>query len=98
MKFDGIPAGQLKMTGVPNVVFSELLPMMDDVAQIQVTLHIFYLLSQKKGSPRYVTLEELRGDVTLMQALGFKDENLKRGLEKAVGCGALLQAETQDSV
>ena len=93
MKFDGIPAGQLKMTGVPNVVFSELLPMMDDVAQVKVTLHIFYLLSQKKGSPRYVTLEELRADTTLMQGLEFKKENLTRGLQKAVACHALLLAE-----
>lgn len=93
MKFSGIPSGSLKFTSVPNVIFSELLPLMDDAAQIQVTLHIFYLLTHKKGSPRYVTLDELRGDTTLMQALGFAPENLKRGLEKAVNCGALLQAE-----
>lgn len=93
MKFQGIPSGSLKFTSVPNIVFSELLPLMDDAAQIQVTLHIFYLLSQKKGSPRFVTLEELRGDATLMQTLEFKTENLKRGLEKAVACGALLQVE-----
>ncbi len=91
--FQGIPAGQLKVTPLPNVIFSELLPLMDDAAQIRVTLHIFYLLSQKKGSPRFVTLDELRGDATLMQALDFKTENLKRGLDKAVACGALLQAE-----
>ncbi len=93
MKFSGIPPGSLKFTPVPNIVFSELLPLMDDVAQIQVTLHIFYLLSQKKGSPRFVTLKELRADATLMQSLEFKSEQLKRGLEKAVACGALLQVE-----
>lgn len=92
-QFSGIPAGSLKMTAIPNVIFSELLPLMDDAAQIQVTLHIFYLLSQKKGSPRYVTLEELRGDMTLMQGLDFKKDNLTRGLQKAVACGALLMAE-----
>lgn len=92
-KFSGIPAGPLKFTSVPNVVFSELLPLMDDAAQIHVTLHIFYLLSQKKTKPRYVTADELRGDNVLMTALNFKTENLRRGLEKAVKCGALLQAE-----
>jgi DnaD/phage-associated family protein len=93
MKFSGIPAGRLTFTPVPNVVFSELLPLMDDTAQLKVTLHIFFMLSQKKSSPRYVTFEELRGDTTLMRSLDFKSENLKRGLEKAVACGALLQAE-----
>lgn len=98
MKFAGIPPGRLAFTSVPNVVFSELLPMMDDAAQIHVTLHIFYVLSQKKGSPRFVTLDELRDDMTLMRALAFKSENLKRGLEKAVACGALLPVEADGAV
>ena len=51
MKFDGFRRDMLKMTGVPNVVFSELLPMMDDVAQIQVTLH-FSICSHKKKAAR----------------------------------------------
>lgn len=93
MKFTGVPNGRIAFTSVPNIIFSELLPLMDDVAQIQVTLHVFYLLSQKKGSPRYVTFEELRGDATLMQSLAFKPEQLKRGLEKGVACGALLQVQ-----
>lgn len=93
MKFEGIPNGRLSFTAVPNVVFSELLPRMDDVAQVKVTLHVFYLLTQRKGSPRYVTFEELRGDKTLSESLGFKPEQLRRGLEKAVTCGALLQVE-----
>lgn len=97
MKFAGIPAGRIALTSVPNVVFSELLPLMDDASQIQVTLHIYYLLSQKKGSPRYVTSTELRGDTTLMQALAFKPANLKRGLDKAVAVGALIQAKAGET-
>src|SRR5581483_1822304 len=93
MSFSGIPSGRLAFTPVPNVLFSELLPQMDDVAEVKVTLHIFYLLSQKKGSPRYVTLDELKSDTTLMRSLDFKTENLERGLEKAMARGALLQME-----
>lgn len=97
MKFAGIPAGRVSVTSVPNIIFSELLPLMSDAAEIHVTLHVFYLLSQKKGSPRYVTYEELRADTTLMQALEFKPGNLKRGLEKAVALGALIQAEAGET-
>jgi len=93
MKFQGVPPGRLTFTSVPNVVFSELLPLMDDAAELQVTLRVFYLLSQKKGSPRYVTEHELRADETLMRALEFNPQNLKRGLEKAIAHGALLQVE-----
>ncbi len=97
MPFSGVPAGPLKFTSVPNVLFSELLPLMDDVAQIQVTLHVYYLLMQKKGSPRFVTLKELAADRTLMQALDFKKENLKRGLEKATAVGALIHAKADSA-
>ena len=92
-KFSGIPSGRLTYTSVPNVIFSELLPLLDDAAELHVVLHIFYLLSQKKGSPRFVTSDELRADETLMRALDFKPQNLKRGLAQATAHGALLQAE-----
>jgi DnaD/phage-associated family protein len=70
---------------------------MDDAAQIQVTLHIFFLLSQKKGSPRYVTLQELSSDEALMRALEYKKQNLKRGLDKATEIGALIKAEADSA-
>ncbi len=89
--FSGIPEGRLTFTPIPNVVWSELLPLMDDLAEVKVTLHIFYLLSQKKCSPRYVTLPELQSDPTLMQSLEFKQENLRRGLARATAHGALLE-------
>ncbi|MBI4675526.1 MAG: DnaD domain protein [Chloroflexi bacterium] len=97
MKFQGIPSGRLTFTAVPNVVFSELLPLLDDAAALQVTLRVFYLLSQKKGSPRYVTYEELRADETLMHALDYKPQNLKRGLESSVAVGALFHVEVNDA-
>ncbi len=93
-KFEGIPAGRIGVTPLPNVIVSELLPLMDDAAEIKIVLHVFYLLTQKKGSPRWVTFDELRGDTTLMRSLDFKPENLKRGLEKATKHCALIQIET----
>ncbi len=93
MKFAGIPSGRLEFTPVPNVIFSELLPLLDDAAALHVTLHIFYLLAQKKGSPRFVTYDELRADGTLMRALAYQPRNLKSGLDKATAHGALLRAE-----
>lgn len=89
--FLGIPAGRVAVTPVPNVIFSELVPAFDDLAEAQVTLHIFYLLSHKKGNPRYVTLSELQSDTTLMRGLDFKVQNLKRGLEQATARGALIR-------
>lgn len=93
--FQGIPAGRVAVTPVPNVIFSELLPLMDDLAEVRVTLHVFYLLYQKKGSPRYVTHDELRSDATLMRALSFEPEMLERALARAVAHAALLEVQLQ---
>lgn len=98
VKFEGIPPGRLSFTSVPNVLFSEWLPLTQDVAEVKVALHVFYLLSHKKGSPRFVTLNELSSDAALMQSLQFKTESLKRGLEQAAARGALLQAEADGEV
>ena len=45
-----------------NVFFSRIAPETDDIAELKAVLHIFYLLYQKKGYPRYVSEAELLGD------------------------------------
>ena len=45
---------------------SNLLPEITDMAELKVTLHIFRLLYYKKGSPQFVTFNELSNDVGLM--------------------------------
>ena len=96
-KFSGIPSGKLEYTPLPNLFFSELLPAIDNLAELRVTLHIFYLLYHKKTSPRFVTASELSADRTLMNALGGEDA-LAQGLAKAVERGTLLArlSEGQD--
>ncbi len=93
-KFEGVPAGRVQVTPLPNVIFSEVLPAIDDLAEAQVTLHVFFLLYHKKGSPRYVTAAELEADATLSRALaknaGPARETLARGLKLAEARGSLL--------
>ncbi len=92
--FAGVPAGRVELTPLPNVLFSEVLPEIDDLAEAQVTLHVFYLLYHKKGSPRFVTASELAADATLCRALAQNgqpvQEALTRGLQKAIARGTLL--------
>lgn len=92
--FAGFPAGALKSTPLPNLLFSDLLPQIQSLAELKVTLHVFWLLYHKKGFPRCVTLRELLGDGTLL--LGLKgsgrppEESLREGLALAVARGSLL--------
>ncbi len=67
--FAGFPNGRGGHTSLPDLFFSELLPLIDNLAELKVTLHIFWLLYHKKGAPRYVTLQELQRDGTLLHSL-----------------------------
>jgi DNA replication protein len=93
--FAGVPAGRVDVTPLPNVIFAQVLPEIDDLAEAQVTLHVFYVLYHKKGSPRFVTLDELKADATLRRALAQGgqpiEEILARGLKKAEARGTLLR-------
>ena len=57
-QFDGFPA-RMEFTSIPNVFFSRLLPQIDDMAELKVTLHMFRLLYQKKRFPRFTIFDEL---------------------------------------
>src|SRR3972149_1312115 len=67
--FTGFPAGA-RATVVPSLFFSELLPQIDDEAELRVTLYAFYALGRRKGYPRFVTESELRGGGPLLAAPG----------------------------
>jgi len=90
--FSGFP-GKTRFTPIPNLFFSAVLPQIDDLAELKVTLHIFWATYQKRGYPRYVTYRELLGNPVLMKGLesnGPPDEVLQRSLEQAVSRGVLL--------
>lgn len=93
--FSGFPAGKLSFTPLPDLFFSELLPQIDNLTELKITLHIFWLLHTKKSSLPYVTLSELLGDGTLLRGLQglapSPEEALRDGLERAVARGTLLQ-------
>jgi len=86
--FSGFPR-KLRFTPVPNLFFSQLLPQIDDIAELKVTLHIFWALYGKRGYPKFVTYGELVGDKALMTGLG-NGQALRQGLERAVSRGTLI--------
>ena len=92
--FTGFPAGKVEITPLPNPFFSELLPAIDDLAELKVTLYCFWLLHRKTGDLRYVTRGELAADSLLLDALRVTgqtpEQALEAGLERAVARGTLL--------
>ncbi len=91
-EFRGFPA-RTNFTPIPNSFFSALLPRIDDLAELKVTLYIFWALYRQKGYPRFVTYSELRGDEALMAGINGDDtaeDQLQQALERAVRRGTLL--------
>ncbi len=101
--FSGFPGGKLQVTPLPNLFFSELLPAIDDLAELKLTLHLFWFFAVKKRRSPSVTVAELRGDPTLMQSLSVEGEEpgqaLTRAVARAIERGTLVpltrQAEGQ---
>jgi DNA replication protein len=100
--FAGFPAGEKRFTPVPDLFFSEVLPQIDSVTELKVTLHVFWLLHRKKGPARYASKEELLHDGVLLRGLKMPGPSpeaaVEEGLERAVARGTLLHlaAETED--
>jgi DnaD/phage-associated family protein len=103
--FSGFPA-KARFAPIPNLFFTTLLPQIEDLNELKVILHIFWLLYQKRGSLRFVTYKELLSDKTLMRGIDKTDtpsEALHSALELATKQNILLhlvveQGEGQENV
>jgi len=82
-------------TAVPNQFFSRVLPQIDAVEELIVSLYVFFAQQLKRRSPRFVTRRELEGDAALagsLARLGAGEGALERGLDLSVWRGTLLRA------
>ncbi|MGD1997121.1 MAG: DnaD domain protein [Anaerolineae bacterium] len=99
--FSGFSAGKVRSVRVPKPVFTELIPLIDDLDELKVTLHALYRLSRQRGQVRYLRHRDLLSDRLLMS--GLSEESgaaLEAALDRAVERGTLLrtEAEVEDRV
>lgn len=92
-QFTGFPA-RMQFTPVPNLFFSQLLPQINDMAELKTTLHILETLYHKRGYPRFITYRELLANKSLMSSLSQitrpADEVLRNALGMATKRGTIL--------
>jgi DNA replication protein len=97
MKFEGLPAGKVEFDRVPAPFFSELLPLIDHLGELKLTLYILWRLDRMTGDYRYVTEADLQADTRFMDGLGAAPADqvaaLGDSLARCVARGTLLQAE-----
>lgn len=101
MGFVGFADVKMKAVVIPDLFFTDLLPQIDDLAELKLTLHCFWLLNEQSGEFRYLRGEELRQDTTLLQSLAFDNELhtpqavLENAIERAVARNTLLRLEIE---
>ena len=99
--FDGFPPGKTRTTPIPAQFFSDLLPLIDDLAELKITLFCFWALYQKEGDFRYLRRRDFVEDASLMAGLRVIDpdaepeELLDVALTRTVERQTLLCAEVK---
>jgi DNA replication protein len=87
--FSGFPDGKVSVTPLPNLFFSELCPAIDDLAELKVSLHIFWLVANRRArASRSVSLSELVADRTLMRSLPTRDRKPEQALAVALAAAS----------
>lgn len=84
---------------VPELFFSALLPAIDDLLELKVTLYCFWALHQQEGRYRYVRLREVLADERFMSSLAPDPEQaalrVQEAFARAIARGTLLCAHVE---
>ncbi len=100
-KFDGFQENEESKVWLPEAFFSELLPLVDDLAELKVTLFCLWALRQKDGSLRYLRRRDFAENDALMAGLAAvhpdadPDIVLDITLQQTIERGTLLAAEVK---
>lgn len=96
--FSGFPQ-KGRLIRIPALFFSELLPQIDSLAELKVTLACFHRLQLKEDNQPFIRTSELSGDAAFMSGLAAREDAredaLLDGLERAVARGTLLAVQVE---
>jgi DnaD/phage-associated family protein len=83
--FNGFPGGQVHLTPVPGSFFSELLPQIDHLGELKLTLYVFWRLDRLEGAFRYLRVSDFIQDERFMGGLSSSPEGARDALGEALG-------------
>jgi DnaD/phage-associated family protein len=94
--FPGFSEGKTRFTPLPAAFYVELLPDIDHLGELKVTLYAFWRLDRMEGTFRFIQLSDFLGDARFMEGMGRDPAdaaaNLDEALKRAVERGTLLKA------
>jgi DnaD/phage-associated family protein len=100
-RFSGFPEGKAETVALPLAIFHDLLPLIDDLDELKVTLFTLVRLAELRAEAApWVTFAELTEDEAVRRALEGKDweDRLAAALDRAVERGALLTVDEPSDV
>ncbi len=94
-KFKGFPPGRVRQIDVPAPFFNDLLPLIDDLAELKVTLFCIWALQQKEGKYRYLRRRDFLESKALIQGLAVIQPERE---SESILDAALLRAVERESL
>lgn len=98
VRFSGFRAEHTRAFHLPAAFISDLLPLIDHLPELQVTLFCMYALQQREGRFRYLVRADLANSTSLLASLAAAEpdappqETLDDALDRAIGRGSLIVA------
>jgi hypothetical protein len=83
--FAGFAPGKPRTITLPTAFFIDLLPLIDDVHELKLTLFVFYAVQQREGRYRYLRHGELLVNEALHRIFGMAAPAETAVLEAAIG-------------
>ena len=95
MAFSGFSEDEVHLVPIPGAFFQDLLPKIDHLGELKVTLYAFLLLDRVEGPIRYMLKKDILEAPDLMHGLADQprqaEQLLEDALERAVARGTLLK-------
>jgi DnaD/phage-associated family protein len=97
--FAGFPDGKVTFARIPGPFFSELLPKIDHLGELKVTIYALWQLDRMGGEVRYLLERDFLTDKVFMQGMSAEPEKAQAALAKALALaverGTLLQVSVE---
>lgn len=99
-EFSGFPDGKVQFSRIPEPFFSDLLPQIDHLGELKVTIYALWRVERMSGTFRYLREIDFAGDERFMSGLAATLEEaeatLTESLARAVQRGSLLEVKLKD--
>ena len=102
--FVGFPDQKMLAVIVPDLFFVDLLPQIDDLAELKLTVYFFWLLNEQEGPLRFVRGEDMRSDQKLLTSLSVESDlrsplaAFEDALERAVSRNTLIRMDVETDI